>query len=638
MLFAISLMVIALSGCTTTRHSPDSPAPTATYIGPSYLRGTVGSMTSLRNARPLLVSGYGLVVGLHGTGSTVVPGFLRQAMINRMQQYGLGSAQYGTQQMTPQKVLADKNTAVVAVRGLIPPGAVKGTRFDIILSALSGTQTTSLAYGTLWSTDLTVGGVDPSLPYMPTKAIAQGEVYTKPFEEKPGTDASDSAADNNFRYNAVILSGATVQETRKLVLTLNQPSWIVSRQISDQINERFPMQPGTMEQTADAKNDLFIQINIPDRYADDPAQLITLIRHLFVRNGQRFGKIKTQSLMASLIKHPQRADDVMLCCVGFGKSIIPILRNYYNSSNMTIRMTALQAGAHLQDERSSKYLYKIAQNNNTQLRIKAAKALVHLPRSLRGSRTLQMLLDDSNTQVRLAAYQSLSEINDPTIDRVLVQDINGNTKYIIDRVPAQKPFIYITQKDIPRIVIFDKDLGFQTPMLQTLWHHRLMLRQNGKKDPLTLFYQWPVNRLPLNISSDDAQKLLNGKTYHLQPTVATLAYMLGHNPTVESPDDGLNLSYSQVVDVLYQLCKRKAINAPIRIHISALVRFIAQSQQRVKGRPLTSNPDGGPSIGGKFQVPIAGSSLTGQHTTSHSGVLVPGGDQVHMQTIPSDSQ
>src|SRR5699024_3125977 len=123
--FAVTLGVVALllSGCESTRESSGAPAPTATYNGPTYLRGTVGSMTSLRNAEPLLVSGYGLVVNLHDTGSSDVPSFLRKALINRMQKRGLGSAQLGTQKLTPQRVLADKNTAVVAVRGLIPPGA-----------------------------------------------------------------------------------------------------------------------------------------------------------------------------------------------------------------------------------------------------------------------------------------------------------------------------------------------------------------------------------------------------------------------------------------------------------------------------------------------------------------------------------
>ena len=73
---------------------------------------------------------------------------------------------------------------------------------------------------------------------------------------------------------------------------------------------------------------------------------------------------------------------------------------------------------------------------------------------------------------------------------------------------------------------------------------------------------------------------IEGKTYKLMPTVATLAYMLGHKPTMADPQDGLDLTYSRVADVLHQLCKGGHIDAPIEVNTRSLARVIERYQNR----------------------------------------------------------
>ncbi|MCC6581796.1 MAG: hypothetical protein IT440_15295, partial [Phycisphaeraceae bacterium] len=69
-------LAVAWFGCEARQPPPAPPGPA--FTGPAYLQGTVGSMTKLRGYEPLLVSGYGLVVDLQGTGSADVPDFLRK--------------------------------------------------------------------------------------------------------------------------------------------------------------------------------------------------------------------------------------------------------------------------------------------------------------------------------------------------------------------------------------------------------------------------------------------------------------------------------------------------------------------------------------------------------------------------------
>ena len=631
---------MALGGCATpTRQQADTPPPGPTYRGPDYLRGTVGSLTQLRNYRPLGVSGYGLVVGLNGTGSSEVPAFLREHMLNEMRKRGFGSANTGMLHTTPERVLADHSTAVVAVRGLIPPAAVKGTRFDVVVSALSGTQTTSLAGGRLYTTDLSIDGTDPSLPFVPTSATAHGSIYVGPAEGQRGESAAGTQpsidvsgdASSDFVYNAVVPAGGKVTRSRRIALALNQPSWSRSRDIADRINERFPTRPGSTYQTADAKNDLIIQLHIPDRYADDPGRLIALIQHLFVARGSNFVPAKARELLAEAVKHPATANDVMLACQALGRTAVPVLRDHYTDPNMTVRMAALQAGARLGDERSTEYLKAVATSADPAIRAKVAEALAYLPNSLRGAGMLRQLLEDPDQSVQIAAYQALARMHDPLVEqsRVLIRDVEGDVKYIIDRVPSKRPLIYVTQRSVPRIVIFGEDLGFSAPMFASFWDGRLMLRQKAASDALTLFYQLPLRSIPPGLSSDERKKMLEGSNYSLQPTVATLAYMLGHHPTDSHPGQGLNFAYSQVVDVLYKLCKEGGIDAPIKIRVSHLVKLVSEARQRQHGRPMVDDSDTPiPGLGEKFSVPAGGAS--GGSDTGGADV----GSGVRMQRVP----
>ena len=61
-----------ITGCGGTPKGPRNVKPTFTDA-PRVLRGTIGYETKLRRAEPTYISGYGLIVGLDGTGSTNVP-------------------------------------------------------------------------------------------------------------------------------------------------------------------------------------------------------------------------------------------------------------------------------------------------------------------------------------------------------------------------------------------------------------------------------------------------------------------------------------------------------------------------------------------------------------------------------------
>ncbi len=519
-------------------------------------------MTRLRGYQPLVVGGYGLVVNLNGQGSSEVPAYLRRWLINEMRKKGVGSAALGTSGMSPERVLASSHTAVVAVQGLIPPGATKGARFDVLVSCLPQTQTTSLEGGRLWTTDLSTNGTDPSMRFSHRLAAASGPMYINPLNQKKTLSQSKL----KLRRQAVVLSGGVATADRDLALILHQPSWQRSRLIADRINERFPKSPTDRRDTAVPIDDTHIKLNIPSRYARRADRLLELISHAFIQRSPGFEQAKAKQLATLLLDHAQYAQGIAMAWIAMGKTVLPVVRPYYNHPDQVIRLAALEAGARMEDELVAESFEQISRQSDPQLRRQIAQMLGYLPRSLRGAKTLQQLLDDPDTTVRIQAYESLAKISDPIIQRMAIDGPGADRfKFVLDLVPSQTPLIYVAQSRLPRLVIFNPTLGFQAPFLAKIWDNRLMLRASEPDQTMTVFYQKPGD--------------VEGQTLTIRPTVADLTYLMGHRPSIQNPRDGLDLDYSQVVNAVFQLCDQGAIPVDTHLQINPLAQAIARAEQ-----------------------------------------------------------
>ncbi len=594
------LMVVGCETPTGPRVAPGG-APAPTYTGSAYLRGTIGSLVRLRSGteRAILVNGYGIVVNLNGTGSTNAPPVLKQALINQMKKYGLGSARMNTLSMTPERVLADANTSVVRIDGFIPAGASPGLRFDVLVTAVDS-QTTSLAGGTLWTSTLGINGTGQAFKFLHEQAKANGPIYDNPYHE--GADTGE--AQEFGRQQAMIVAGGLVTAARDLELVLNQSSYTRSRAIADRINERFGM---TTDKKPLAKpmTDQLIKIHVPPRFADNPAGLIDLIMHQYLQMGPGFEAQQVRRLVQVLEERPETQEAVTLAWRSMGRPVVEVLRESYYHGQMSVRLASLEAGAWLGDERASQSLSELAKDLDPAIRKRVARTLVMLPRSLNGARTLKKLLDDEDTAVRVTAYESLATINDRVVTngRVAVADDRGTgIKYVIDTVPSERPLVYITQVGVPRIVIFGPGLGFKENMLSRMWDNRLMLSAKQGEGYMEIFYQPPGGGRVDAVSGRREPVKLKAV-----PDLKTLIYLLGHKPTIEQPNEGLGLTYSQVVDVVYQMCRRGDVDAPIEVLISPLARQIAEleNSQTPDVRPETGPREPG-GLGGVTQLPGEG--------------------------------
>lgn len=549
------LFSLDLGGCSDDKSKRTTVAPVVRDV-PEPLRGTIGSVATIRGVDPQLVSGLGLVVGLNGTGGGDIAPQIQATMERELARGGIGKG--GVMDSgplagrSPRQVLRDPNVAVVIVEAAVSPGWPRGYTFDVRVRALPGSTVTSLEGGQLWTTELRVG---PAATLREAKARrlgqAWGPVFINPFAA-PGRPGADAVT----RTVGRVLGGGELTEPLQLELVLDNPSHSIARSITGSINARFPDGPGDDGPTARGRNADSIAVRVPRAWAERPNEFIELLR--CTRIDQSFPQEYARRDVEYLKQYPVLADDIGQCLQAIGKSAVPFLPPMYDYPELAPRLAALRAGAKLGDPRTAPYLIELAKTGPAATRTEAIELLGRLSANPRINLALWELVDDRDLDVRVAAYEALAERNDWGIMRT---EVDG--RFEVDVVPAREGLIYVTQQGRPRIVAFGgggsgadpgapgkpapTGLRLRRPLLVSAWDDRLMLAADGETDPVRLRYQ----------------DFRSGRTTTLTvaDTLSKLTDLLGHKPTPEDDRPGLGLPYSEVVGALYELQRQGAVDA-----------------------------------------------------------------------------
>lgn len=209
----------------------------------------IAFFTGVRNNQ---LMGYGLVVGLNGTGDSNRAEFTIQSIVNMLVRMGI---------TTPRERVLQirlKNVAAVMVTASLPPFSKVGNRIDVHVSSLG--DATSLGGGTLLLTPMI--GVDKEV-----YALAQGPIVTGGFAV---SGASGSSVQKNHPTVGTISKGALVEREvvlslegkRALALTLFQADFTTAEKVKDAINQSMG---GTYSKCLDSGT---IQIAVPDSFRD----------------------------------------------------------------------------------------------------------------------------------------------------------------------------------------------------------------------------------------------------------------------------------------------------------------------------------------------------------------------------------
>jgi len=566
------------------------------------LRGTVGAESELRGIDPILVSGFGLVVGLNGTGGDVLPENVVATMEREMSLMGVGrDAFIGTalEGKTPRELLRDPNVAVVIVQAALPPGMPVNARFDIYVEAMNAS---SLEGGTLFTTDLRLGApaVFGAVAAKPI-AKAKGPVYINPFSEK------GRETEGVTRKVGRVLNGGWVTQPNQIELLLDSNSHARARSITTVINSRFPEDSGDRGETARGRtisdSGGSIALKVPRRYRNDAGAFIQTLTHLPIvpvgsSGPEQFAKRYVDGLKAE----PAMAEDLSWCLEAVGKRALPFLRELYDYPELAPRMAALKAGARLDDPLAAAPLKDVARTASGGVRTRAISLLGKIDGGPTVDAALRELLAEPELVVRVAAYEALAERasrnqemriktaleNNPDAPRMSLnhlellamhvwpkRNLQGierrliGDKALLDVVPYGDPLIYVTQQGQPRIVVFGEDQSLVSPSLLRAWEDRLLISTEG-------------GRARVRYTRQDG----SGATNHeVEANVVALIEFMGRKPSQDDSRGGLGMSYSELVGSLSAISQGGGVRAAFATEqdkLKALVLAAGESRSLVE--------------------------------------------------------
>ena len=228
---------------------------------PGFSASRMKDIASIEGVRDNQLIGYGLVVGLNGTGDRRQTVFSAQSVANLLERMGV---------TVPATALRVNNVAAVMVTGSLPAFGTQGTKIDVTVAAMGDAP--SLQGGLLILTSLR--GVDGQV-----YGVAQGPVLTGGFV------AGNAQAKQTMNHPTVgrIPSGATIERPAptpelngNVRLQLRKADFTTSARLTEAINNYFNAE------VARAENAGIIAVSAPEKFHGRPTEFIAALERITV--------------------------------------------------------------------------------------------------------------------------------------------------------------------------------------------------------------------------------------------------------------------------------------------------------------------------------------------------------------------
>jgi flagellar P-ring protein FlgI len=226
-------------------------------------------IVSLEGVRDNQLIGYGLVVGLNGTGDRRQTLFSAQSLTNMLERMGVS---------VPPTAIQVKNTAAVMVTGTLPPYAQPGTRIDVTVAAIGDSP--SLQGGILVMTALR--GPDGQI-----YAVAQGATVLGGYSAAAGGGGAGAAQVVNHPTVGRIPEGAIVERGAPSVkigstvrLQLHQADFTTAARVAEAVNQKFGA-------VASAESAAVVAVGLPAEYQKTPTEFIAALERLTVESDRQ---------------------------------------------------------------------------------------------------------------------------------------------------------------------------------------------------------------------------------------------------------------------------------------------------------------------------------------------------------------
>lgn len=261
-------------------------------VAPNVFGDRIKDLTNVAGVRSNQLIGYGLVVGLNGTGDGSSVPFTGQSLRSILGRLGVNVdgviSDFDVAGIQAQSIAAD-NVAAVMVTASLPPFAKPGQTIDINVSTIGAAD--SLRGGMLILTRLR--GIDGQV-----YAIAQGALTSTGLEVNAAGDEITIGVPTSGR----VPSGATVERmiespfgrSKHIVLNVNTGDFTTAKEIVDKVNTVFGAG------TASAIDGVSIAILAPED-ANSRVSFVSLIENLDVIPGEPSAKIVVNSRTGTVV-------------------------------------------------------------------------------------------------------------------------------------------------------------------------------------------------------------------------------------------------------------------------------------------------------------------------------------------------
>ncbi|MFO0635136.1 MAG: flagellar basal body P-ring protein FlgI [Nannocystaceae bacterium] len=276
---------------------------TAFALGGNAHAERLKDLATIRGVASNPLVGYGLVVGLAGTGDNLQSAQTQQMVANLL------GRRFGTI-ITPQQIKA-KNVAVVMVTARLPPFSRIGGRIDVTVSSASNAK--SLFGGTLLPTALKGGNGE-------TYAWAEGPLMVGGWaaDGKSGSGVSK----NHPTVGQVPDGGLVAKELgfklsadKPLTVALDRPDFTTAARVSEAINERL----GAV--VAHAPDPGTVLVDVPKSRRKDIVRLVATIENLQIAPDQN-ARVVINEKTGTVV---MGADvEVMACAVSHGSLTVQV--------------------------------------------------------------------------------------------------------------------------------------------------------------------------------------------------------------------------------------------------------------------------------------------------------------------------
>jgi len=232
------------------------------FAAPGY-SARLKDIASISGVRDNQLIGYGLVVGLAGTGDDIKNGFTSESLSNMLNRQGI---------YMKSRTLKSDNVAAVMVTATLPAFAKTGSKIDAIVSSIG--DATSLHGGTLLMTPLK--GANGEI-----YAVAQGPIILGGY----AFGGANSSAGKNHASAGRVVNGVLVErelkydfgQVRSLTLNLLQPDFTTSTRLSDAVNKQL----GKYVEATQVDS-FSIEVRMKENVQLNPMNLISLMENLDV--------------------------------------------------------------------------------------------------------------------------------------------------------------------------------------------------------------------------------------------------------------------------------------------------------------------------------------------------------------------